>query len=80
MMRLVRPGRSAAWTRDRIEALSTAEVRQLRVNAERLGEAEIAGLCDEVLKARPRGAVKAGGLKAGGLKAAAVKTKRPAAA
>ena len=57
-MRLVRPGRSAAWTRDRIEGLSTAEVRQLRDNAERLSEAEIVGLCDEVLKARPRGAVK----------------------
>jgi len=54
-MRLVRPGRSAAWTRDRIEALSTAEVRQLRANAERLGEAEIVALCDEVLKARPKG-------------------------
>lgn len=69
-MRLVRPGRSAAWTRDRIEALSTAEVRQLRDNAERLSEAEIVGLCDEILKARPRG----------GAKATAVKNKRPAAA
>ena len=58
-MRLVRPGRSAVWTRDRIEALSTAEVRQLRDNAERLSEAEIVALCDEVLKARPKGAVKA---------------------
>jgi hypothetical protein len=68
-MRLVRPGRSAAWTRERIEALSTAEVRQLRDNAERLSEAEIVGLCDEVLKTRPKGA-----------KSAAVKTKRSAAA
>jgi hypothetical protein len=66
-MRLVRPGRPAAWTRDRIEGLSTAEVRQLRENAARLSEAEIVGLCDDVLKARPRG-----------LKSA--KTKRPAAA
>ena len=69
-MRLVRPGRSAAWTKDRIEALSTAEVRQLRDNAERLSEAEIVGLCDEILKARPRG----------GAKASAVKPKRTAAA
>jgi hypothetical protein len=67
-MRLVRPGRSAAWTRDRIEGLSTPEVRQLRDNAERLSEAEIVALCDEVLKARPKGVLKA------------VKTKRPAAA
>jgi hypothetical protein len=66
-MRLVRPGRSAAWTRDRIESLSTAEVRQLRDNAQRLSETEIVGLCDEILKARP---------KTGG----GVKTKRPAAA
>jgi hypothetical protein len=69
-MRLVRPGRSAAWTRERIEALSTAEVRQLRENAERLSEGEIVGLCDEILKARPRG----------GAKATAVKNKRTAAA
>jgi hypothetical protein len=69
-MRLVRPGRTAVWTRERIEALSTAEVRQLRANAERLSEAEIVGLCDEILKARPRG----------GAKSAAVKNKRAAAA
>ena len=68
-MRLVRPGRSAAWTRDRIEARSTAEVRQLRDNAERLSETEIVGLCDEILKARPRGGAKT-----------AVKSKRTAAA
>ena len=62
-MRLVRPGRSAVWTRDRIEALSTAEVRQLRDNAERLSEAEIVGLCDEILKARPKAAGKAAKIK-----------------
>jgi len=54
MMRLVRPGRTAVWTKDRIEALSTAEIRQLRDNAERLSEAEIVGMCDEILKARPK--------------------------
>jgi hypothetical protein len=70
MMRLVKPGRTAAWTRDRIEALSTAEVRQLRDNAQRLGEAEIVALCDEVIKVRPKNAAKA----------APAKTKRPAAA
>jgi hypothetical protein len=63
MMRLVRPGRTAVWTRDKIEGLSTAEVRQLRDNAERLSEAEIVAMCDEVLKARPKG-VKTGNLKA----------------
>jgi hypothetical protein len=53
-MRLVRPGRTAAWTRDRIEGLSTAEVRQLRDNAARLSEADVVGLCEEVLKGRPK--------------------------
>jgi hypothetical protein len=67
MMRLVRPGRSAAWTKERIDALTTPEIRQLRDNAHRLGEGEIVGLCDEIIKARP---------KTGG----GARTKRPAAA
>ena len=50
----MQPGRSAAWTKERIEALSTPEVRQLRDNAQRLGEAEIVALCDEIVKARPK--------------------------
>jgi hypothetical protein len=67
MMRLVRPGRSAAWTKERIDALTTPEVRQLRDNAQRLGESEIVGLCDEIIKVRPKTGVGA-------------RTKRPAAA
>lgn len=55
MMRLVKPGRSAVWTKERIDALTSAEVRQLRDNAERLSETDIVALCDEILKARPRG-------------------------
>ena len=54
MMRLVQPGRSAAWTKERIDALTTPEIRQLRDNAQRLGETEIVGLCDEILKVRPK--------------------------
>lgn len=69
-MRLVRPGRTAAWTREKIEALTTAEVRQLRDNADRLSETEIVALCDDILKARPKG----------GAKAAALRNKRSAAA
>ena len=46
---------AARWTREKIGTLSTPEVRQLRVNAERLRETEIATLCDEVLGARPHG-------------------------
>ena len=67
MMRLVRPGRSAAWTKERIDALTTPEIRQLRDNAHRLGEGEIVSLCDEIIKARPKTGVGA-------------RTKRPAAA
>jgi hypothetical protein len=75
-MRLVKPGRSAAWTKERIDALTTPEVRQLRENAQRLSETEIVALCDEIIKVRP----KTGTGKS--VKVAAVKTpaKRPAAA
>jgi len=54
MQSLNRP-RVAHWTREKIESLSTVEVRQLLVNAERLAEPEIAALCGAVLDARPRG-------------------------
>jgi len=54
-MRLFQPARVAVWTRDKIECLSTEEVRQLHANALRLAEPEIAALCDEVLGSRPRG-------------------------
>jgi len=54
-MRITRPTRSLQWTREKIDSLSTAEVRQLRDNAERLHEAEIAALCEQVLVSRPRG-------------------------
>jgi len=43
------------WTREKIDTLTTLEIKQLRVNAERLKESEIATLCDQVLGARPRG-------------------------
>ncbi len=54
-MRITRPARAVQWTRERIDSLSTAEVRQLRDNAERLHEDEIAALCEQVLGSRPRG-------------------------
>jgi hypothetical protein len=53
-MRIVRTTRAADWTRERIDALSTAEVRQLRDNAARLNEPEVAARCEEVLVGRPR--------------------------
>lgn len=45
------------WTRDRIERLTTADVRQLRANAETLGRVAVLTLCDEVLSRRPKRAV-----------------------
>jgi hypothetical protein len=53
-MQKLQRGRVALWTEEKIASLSTVEVRQLRDNALRLGEPEIAALCDEVLSARPR--------------------------
>ena len=51
-------GRAEEWTRERIEQLETAEIKQLRGNAERLGEAALASLCEDVLGTRPRSGVK----------------------
>jgi len=48
-------GRIARWGKERIDALSTPELRQLLANALRLKETELAALCDELLGARPRG-------------------------
>ena len=54
-MQPFRTARVPLWTRERIEALSTPEVRQLLENALRLSEPEIAAQCNAVLDARPRG-------------------------
>ncbi len=54
-MQTLQRARVALWTREKIDSLSTPEIRQLRVNAVRLAETEIAALCDEVLSGRPRG-------------------------
>jgi hypothetical protein len=48
-------GRVAKWDREKIETLSTPELRQLMANAEQLKEPEVATLCREVLDVRPRG-------------------------
>jgi hypothetical protein len=54
-MKIMRPARSVDWTKDRIAALPTPDVRQLRANAERLNDPEIMKRCDAVLDERPRG-------------------------
>ena len=55
MVNVFKAAKAARWTRDKIDSLSTAEVQQLRFNAERLEETEIVALCDDVLGVRPRG-------------------------
>jgi len=47
------PRRTVDWSKERIAALgTTAEITQLRVNAERLNDPDIIGRCNEVLKER----------------------------
>lgn len=48
-------GRVATWDREKLEALSTPELRQLLVNAEGRNETTVAAICGELLDARPRG-------------------------
>src|SRR5260221_9448198 len=50
-------GKAVQWTRERVDALVTADVKQLRTNAENLSEPEIVTWCDEVLHARPKGSI-----------------------
>jgi hypothetical protein len=50
--RAIAPRRTVEWSKERIAALATPEITQLRVNAERLNDPDIMGRCDEVLKER----------------------------
>jgi hypothetical protein len=51
-----KPARTRDWTPERIGRLDTADVQQLRENAQKLGAAEVVALCDAALTARPRAA------------------------
>jgi hypothetical protein len=55
VMRIMGRGRIAKWSKEQLDKLSTLELRALLVNAERLKEAEVTALCNELLDARPRG-------------------------
>ncbi|HYX63929.1 MAG TPA: hypothetical protein VE935_06895 [Burkholderiales bacterium] len=48
-------GRIAGWTKERLEKLSTDDLRTLLANAQGRKETEVAALCSEILDARPRG-------------------------
>jgi hypothetical protein len=61
---VIKPSRTHDWTLARIEQLSKRDIEQLRDNAEGLGEAAVAALCDQVLKMRPKSAAKRGDLPA----------------
>jgi hypothetical protein len=50
-----RSRRSPAWTRERVDNLSKQEIQQLRTNAGDLGERDVVALCDEALRALPKG-------------------------
>jgi hypothetical protein len=54
-MDIMERGRIATWSKERIDKLTTLELRALLVNAERLKEVEVAARCHELLDARPRG-------------------------
>src|ERR1051325_9674464 len=45
---------AAEWTRERIERLTAQDIKQLRDNAERLGELELVAWCGECLKGARR--------------------------
>lgn len=55
-MAILRPTRSVNWTAERIAALATPEVQQLRANAERLNDPEIVERCDAMLRERRKAA------------------------
>jgi len=54
-MNIVGRGRVAKWSKEKIDKLTTPELRALLENAMRLKEPEVAALCNELLDARPRG-------------------------
>jgi hypothetical protein len=54
-----KPRRSGTWTAERVAQLDRKEVEQLRSNATALGEESVVALCDEALRALPKGSGKA---------------------
>jgi hypothetical protein len=46
--------RATTWSLERIVALQLPEIKQLLANAERLQEEDIAALCKQAIKVRPR--------------------------
>ena len=55
MMQITQRGRVARWTREKLDTLSTQELRQLYVNAQRLQETERGGQSRNRLDRRDAG-------------------------
>ena len=53
-MAIIKPSRSVNWTQERIGALSTPDIRQLRDNAVRLNDPDIMKRCEAILSERAR--------------------------
>ena len=49
-----KPRRTHEWTAERLESLSTADLEQLRANADGIGETELVAACDAALTTRPK--------------------------
>ena len=47
-------GRVATWTKERLDKLTTDELRTLRANAQDRKETELVLLCAEILDGRPK--------------------------
>jgi len=47
-------GRVATWTKERLDKLSTEELRTLLANAQDRKETEVVLLCAEILEGRPK--------------------------
>lgn len=64
-MELIGRGRVAKWSKERMDKLSTPELRALLANAERLNEVEVVALCNELLATRTRSRATGRGKQAG---------------
>lgn len=50
-----KPAGAVTWTRERLDKLGRQDLLNLQANAARLGEQELAALCEQLVKERPRG-------------------------
>jgi hypothetical protein len=51
---IFRRGHATQWTRERLDQLTRQDLLNLQANAARLGEQELAALCDQLIRERPK--------------------------